>query len=151
MHPSVRGSFFATTSAALREIGHFEVFWDRFRISDAFGNHSLVATCARFAEVFGNDAFAYLGTAPRESPFLRELVRGCEEGPAGVLQSSETVSGRQRLKDAARRLFLRIYIRSLEIYVRLCGTSRFSLGRSLVRPLLMLPAARLSVRRQPRV
>lgn len=75
-HPTVRGSFLATTREALDGLGAFEVFWDPLRISDRYGNWSVVATGARMAVRFGPDCVAFLSDTSLESDHLVELVRG---------------------------------------------------------------------------
>jgi hypothetical protein len=75
-HDTIRGSFFATTSDALRKIGQFEVFWDPMHINLRLGNHSLVATCGKFQHLFGEGCFAFLGSSYRLSPYIKEEERG---------------------------------------------------------------------------
>lgn len=75
-HETVRGSFFATTAEALREIQSFEIFWDPRRLSLRFGNHSLIATCGKFQQIFGSKCFGFLGESYLTTPYLTEIERG---------------------------------------------------------------------------
>jgi len=76
-HDVVRGSFFATSSAALTSLGRFEILWDRHGFFGVgAGNWSLRATCGKFQYYLGEDAFRYLNDTDQASPYLIELYRG---------------------------------------------------------------------------
>jgi len=76
-HSGVRGSFLATTRAGLETVGAFEVFWDRFHISDAFGNHSLVSTFHKWSQKADSADFCdWLSETYCESQWITELQRG---------------------------------------------------------------------------
>ena len=76
-HYGVRGSFFATKHASLKAIQRFEVFWDRFHISDVFGNHSLVATCYKWQQKCGSKDFCgWLSDSYCQSKWITEFQRG---------------------------------------------------------------------------
>ncbi len=75
-HQTVRGSFFATTHEVISRAKRFEVFWDRFRLSDQFGNWSLRATCGKLQHLFGEETFGFLSDQYRHSEFLIEGQRG---------------------------------------------------------------------------
>jgi len=76
-HPGVRGSFVATTRSSLEAVGSFEVFWDRFHISDVFGNHSLVATFHKWKHRAGSEHFCdWLSDTYCESSWITEFQRG---------------------------------------------------------------------------
>jgi len=78
VYPIVRGSFFAMRVSALQAIHQFPVFWDRFGIDIAYGNHSLNAFCCLMAMKFGGKNFGYLDDSwsARIKPSIRELKRG---------------------------------------------------------------------------
>jgi hypothetical protein len=78
-HETIRGSFIATTNSALRTVGNFEVFWDRFHLDIRFGNWSLIATCGKIQSVFGDTAFQFLSNSSLDSLYIRELERGNTE------------------------------------------------------------------------
>jgi hypothetical protein len=75
-HGTVRGSFFATTRSVLEKIGFFEVFWDRFGLNLGFGNWSLVSTCGKLYDAFGENAFGFLSDITPERAFITEMKRG---------------------------------------------------------------------------
>jgi hypothetical protein len=79
-HPTVRGSFFATTREVINQIRKFEVYWDPFKISIGFGNWSTKATCGKVAEMFGSDSFGYFSDTFGSSPYITEFIRGEEGG-----------------------------------------------------------------------
>lgn len=81
-HDVVRGSFFATTRKALEQLGHFEVFWDRFHLSSGFGNLSLKASCGKWEHYCGATCFQFLSEEYCTSEFLDEHVRGSAHEPA---------------------------------------------------------------------
>jgi hypothetical protein len=83
-HDGVRGSFFATTRAALEELGTFDVFWDPLRLTSGFGNWSARVSCAKFQAVCGEKCYAFLSETYCVSDYLYEFVRGGdEEGTSG--------------------------------------------------------------------
>lgn len=88
-HDNVRGSFFATTPAALEALGNFEVFWDPQCMGVGYGNYSLRASCARWEARLGPNCFAFLSEEYLSSPWLDEQVRGGEgttQARAGLRQ-----------------------------------------------------------------
>lgn len=99
-HTVVRGSYWATTSAAVREVGEFPVHWDRWGWSERFGNCSMRAVSAKFALTFGPDAFAFLSDGYRRSRFLLEDERG---KPAGVNGVGKAPTIRDRLYERVIR------------------------------------------------
>lgn len=76
VHDVVRGSFFMTTAAALVALGHFEVYWDPWRLTSGFGNWSTRASCARWEHAVGPRCFGFLSESYLSSPYLAEHVRG---------------------------------------------------------------------------
>jgi hypothetical protein len=89
-HPTVRGSFFALSSDDLDQLGGFEVYWDPFHISVAFGNWSTKATCGKMADIFGENSFGYLSDTFGSSLFITESVRG---GEIGILENTGGIKG----------------------------------------------------------
>ena len=76
-HYGVRGSFFATKHASLKAIQQFEVYWDRFHISDVFGNHSLAATCYKWQQKCDSKEFCgWLSDSYCHSKWITEFQRG---------------------------------------------------------------------------
>jgi hypothetical protein len=96
-HDCVRGSFFATTSSALRALGAFEVFWDVFRITEGFGNWSTRASCGRWESALGPGCFGFLSETYRRSQFLLEEVRGgVADGTSDLTRSRKAAVSRLR-------------------------------------------------------
>jgi len=81
-HDIVRGSFFVTKRESLEKMGSFEVFWDKFRLAIGFGNYSLIASCGKFSDLFGQNAYAYLSNDYKSSNYIIELERGDQPGGA---------------------------------------------------------------------
>lgn len=78
-HDTVRGSFLATSSEALKKIGSFEVLWDRHGyFGVGAGNWSLRATSGKIQFALGENAFVFLSETYRNSSFLQEMERGQE-------------------------------------------------------------------------
>lgn len=77
-HDTVRGSFLATSREVLERLGSFEVFWDRMRLNVRFGNWSLLSTCGKLAEMFGEKTFGFLSEDYRASRYIAEHERGPE-------------------------------------------------------------------------
>ena len=75
-HDCVRGSFFATSRAALEVLESFEVFWDPYRLSMTLGNCSLRASCARWEARLGPNCFAFLSNEYLSSAYIDEDERG---------------------------------------------------------------------------
>jgi hypothetical protein len=77
-HDTVRGSFVATSREVLARLGSFEVFWDRMRLNVRFGNWSLLSTCGKLTEMFGERTFGFLSEDYRASRYIAEHERGPE-------------------------------------------------------------------------
>jgi hypothetical protein len=75
-HRTIRGSFFGTTNQTLQELGNFEIFWDKFKLTEGFGNYSLVASCGKMTALFGYESIGYLSLERNKSRYIIELVRG---------------------------------------------------------------------------
>lgn len=76
-HDTMRGSFFGTSSNALKIIDNFEVYWDHFKfLGVGAGNWSLRATCGKIQEILGENSFQFLSQNYRDTPFLIEMERG---------------------------------------------------------------------------
>jgi len=75
-HDCVRGSFFATTRAALEALETFEVFWDPYHLSMTLGNCSLRASCARWEARLGPRCFTFLSNDYLRSAYIDEDERG---------------------------------------------------------------------------
>ena len=118
----MRGSFFATARQVLEQLGDFEVFWDWLHLSIRFGNHSLLATCGKIQEMFGDNSFGFLADSYLKSEYLLEMQRGGQD---------------RRVADRlgrVRRLSLNAYLALARFYMSVYlrpGTKRF-------RPLLSI-------------
>lgn len=75
-HDTMRGSFFSTTRDALKKLGKFEVFWDKFNLNMSFGNWSLISSCGKIQALFGAKAYVFLSNDYRTSSFMIEHERG---------------------------------------------------------------------------
>ncbi|MGB2965408.1 MAG: hypothetical protein WBB69_15645 [Anaerolineales bacterium] len=133
-HHTVRGSFFATTSAFIKQLKTFEVYWDPLKIFIGFGNWSTKATCGKMEETFGPNCFGYLSDTFGQSKYITEFVRG-EDG--GDLSQPEGI----RLK--IYRLIKRISSVYLEIYYRERASRVRSAWLMLLRPFLSFFSGKL--------
>ena len=79
MHQTVRGSFFAIKRETIEQMGKLEVFWDRFKLNIRFGNWSLIASCGKMQDLFGDRCFSFLGDVYRHSIYIDEHERGSEK------------------------------------------------------------------------
>ena len=86
-HDTVRGSFLATSRDVLERLGSFEVFWDRMRLSVRFGNWSMISTCGKLTDVFGEKTFGFLSEKYRASCFITEHERGAENVESAAVRS----------------------------------------------------------------
>lgn len=128
-YPIVRGSFFAIRGDALAEIGSIPVFWDKFHIDIAYGNHSLNAFCYLVARRYGHAAFGYLEDQCDPDELIVEWKRG------GKVSQSIGAMGIHReglllANVLIRGLFRRVA--SLRVYLAWRGI------KFLDRPLLLL-------------
>lgn len=110
-HGVVRGSFFATRKEVLETIKSFEVFWDRFHLSVGFGNYSLLATCGKLGDLFGEKAFAYLSEAYRVSPYILEFERGEDT------EEDKTVVQKKDQRYVFNHLFMPLYKNLANMYM----------------------------------
>jgi hypothetical protein len=118
-HQTVRGSFFAMTSQALEKVQRFEVFWDPKHVYLRFGNHSLIATCGKLTALFGQDCFAFLSPAYRNSPYIEEQERAGQARPSPTLKQRLAVT----IYKALGRVYVsrRMQLRSRKPFTRSLG------------------------------
>jgi len=131
-HKTVRGSFWATTREVIDLIAPLEIFWDRFHITDGFGNYSLIATCGKAEWLLGGNCITFLGDTYLESRFLTEAVRG---GLPNALPSSKTMSG------LALKYFLGAYRRLCVLYV-FHRMGKNKIKSAILKPFVMCIASR---------
>jgi hypothetical protein len=108
-HRTVRGSFFATSTEVIRNLGAFEVYWDPFKIFIGFGNWSTKATCGKLEGRFGPDCFGYLSDTFGQSKYITEFVRG-EDGGDVFQPEGMKLKVYQFIKRLSR-VYLEVYLR----------------------------------------
>jgi hypothetical protein len=138
-HGSVRGSFFATTTAVLDKLGQFEVYWDRWLLNDNFANWSLISSCGKLQHLLGDRCFGYLSDTQLDSPYMLEFVRGAHPWEDGDRSDPRHHSVPQK------RLHIRVL---LKFYRKLCRRYAESLmQKQLLRARFLQPIVRLPNRR----
>jgi hypothetical protein len=139
-HGSVRGSFFATTTAVLDKLGQFEVYWDRWLLNDDFANWSLISSCGKLQHLLGDRCFGYLSDTQLDSPYMLEFVRGAHPWEDGDRSDPRHHSVPQKPQHV--RVFLRIYRNLCRRYARSLMQKQFLTAR-LLEPIVQLPNRRI--------
>jgi len=133
-HATVRGSFFGMTTAAVRRLGKFEVFWDRFGATPNFGNWSLVSSCGRAEAILGGKGITWLSDDYLKSRYIIEGKRGILAG------EDKNTSTSPNFRHRSRSACFATYRRIADTYVRL--RLRHSALAPILAPLVHFPGKR---------
>jgi hypothetical protein len=134
VHDAVRGSFLATTRAALEKLGTFEVYWDPWQLTSGFGNWSTRASCAKWQYLCGERCFEFLSETYCESDYLLEYVRG------GAEEGSE--DPRDKRKRIAIAIITRLATIYMHLYWRTDARPWRAIALGMLTPFLRLASAR---------